>query len=143
MFITTRGKNALKLMIDLSLYQKDEYVKLRDIAQREDISEKYLEQIVPYLHKSGKVRSTRGANGGYRLAKAPENYTVGEIIKCLEGDLAPTDCLNGDENTCKKRKQCFCYPLWFKLDQAINGILEHTTLKEIIDWKNSENETGV
>ena len=72
MIITTKGKNALKLMIDLSLYQGDEYVKLKDIAKREDISEKYLEQIVSYLHKSRKVKSTRGANGGYRLVKTPE-----------------------------------------------------------------------
>lgn len=143
MIITTKGKNALKLMIDLSLYQGEEYVKLRDIAKREDISEKYLEQIVSYLHKSKKVKSTRGANGGYRLVKAPKDYTVGEIIKCLEGDLAPTDCLHGDKNTCQKRKQCFCYPLWFKLDQAVNDVLEHTTLQDVIDWKEKEIETGV
>lgn len=135
LIITTKGKNALKLMIDLSLYQGDKYVKLRDIAQREDISEKYLEHIVSYLQKSRKVKSTRGLNGGYRLVKAPEDYTVGEIIKCLEGDLSPTDCLHGDENTCSKKEQCFCYPLWIKLDNAVNEVLEHTTLQDVIDWK--------
>lgn len=87
MIITTKGKNGLKLMIDLSLYQGQEYVKLRDIAKREEISEKYLEQIVSYLQKARKVKSARGANGGYRLVKKPEEYTVGEIIKCLEGDI--------------------------------------------------------
>ena len=140
MIVTTKGKNALKLMIDLSLYQGEEYVKLKDIAQREDISEKYLQRIVSYLQKSRKVKSVRGANGGYRLVKPPEEYTVGEIIKCLEGDLAPTDCLHGDENICKKRKQCFCYPLWFKLDQAVNDVLEHTSLQDIIDWKKQDME---
>jgi len=135
LFITTKGKNALKLMIDLSLYQGEDYVKLRNIAQREDISEKYLEQIVAYLQKSGKVKSSRGNNGGYRLVKEPKDYTVGEIIKCLDGDLAPTDCLRGGENICKRREQCFCYPLWFKLDQAMNEVLEYTTLQDVIDWK--------
>ncbi len=138
MIITTKGKNALKLMIDLSLYQGEGYMKLRDIAKREDISEKYLEQIVSYLHKSGKVKSIRGANGGYRLVKAPKNYTVGEIIKCLEGSLVSADCLYEEENPCKRRKQCFCYPLWFKLDQAVNDVLEHTTLQDVINWKKTE-----
>lgn len=116
MIITTKGKNALKFMIDLSLHQEDEYVKLKDIAKREEISEKYLEQIVSHLHKSRKVKSARGANGGYRLVKMPEEYTVGEIIKCLEGDLIPTDCLHGDGDVCEKHKRCPCYPLWVKLD---------------------------
>lgn len=135
LIITTKGKNALKLMIDLSLYQGDGYIKLRDIANREQISEKYLEQIVSYLHKSRKVKSTRGANGGYRLVKEPKAYTVGEIIKCLEGDLAPTDCVHGGKDSCERKNQCFCYPLWFKLDKAVNDVLEHTTLQDLIDWK--------
>lgn len=138
MIVTTKGKNALKLMIDLSLYQGDKYVRLKDIAQREDISEKYLEHIVAYLQKSRKVKSIRGANGGYRLVKAPEDYTVGEIIKCLEGDLVSTDCLYGDDNECDRRKQCYCYPLWLKLDQAVNDVLEHTSLQDLIDWKETE-----
>ena len=122
-------------MIDLSLHQQDGYVKLRDIARREEISEKYLEQIVAYLHKSKKVKSVRGSNGGYRLTKSPADYTVGEIIKCLEGDLVTTDCLYGDEETCHKRNQCFCYPLWSELDRVINDVLERTSLQDMIDWK--------
>lgn len=135
MIVTTKGKNALKLMIDLSLHQGEEYVKLKDIAKREEISEKYLEHIVSFLQKARKVKSTRGANGGYRLVKEPKDYTVGEIIKCLEGDLAPTDCLSGDKSICTKREQCWCLPLWMKLDQAVNDVLEHTTLQDVIDWK--------
>lgn len=138
MIITTKGKNALKLMLDLALYQADTYVKLHDIAKRQDVSDKYLEQIVSYLHKAMKVKSARGAYGGYRLAKTPDAYTVGEIIKCLEGELSPTDCANGEEDTCGRRDQCFCYPLWNKLDQAMNEVLEHTTLQDLIDWKNDE-----
>lgn len=134
MVITTKGKNALKLMVDLSLYQGQEFVKLKDIAQREKISEKYLEHIVSNLQKSHKVKSARGANGGYRLAKSPDMYTVGEIIKCLEGDMYPTDCING-EDTCPYTDTCFCFPLWSKLDQAINDVLENTSLQDLIDWK--------
>lgn len=143
LIITTKGKNALKFMIDLSLYQGEECVKLRDVAKREEISEKYLEHIVSSLNKAGMVKSVRGANGGYRLVKAPEEYTVGEIIKCLEGDLATTDCVHGDKYICQKREQCFCYPLWFRLDQAMNDVLEHTTLQDVIDWKTNEIELGV
>ncbi|MGN0343158.1 MAG: RrF2 family transcriptional regulator [Roseburia sp.] len=138
MVITTKGKNALKLMVDLSIHQGQEYVKLRDIAKREGISEKYLEQIVSYLHKSKKVKSVRGANGGYRLVKEPDAYTVGEIIKCLEGDITFSECVRSDEKNCERREKCFCYPLWGKLDQAMNDVLEHTTLQDLIDWKNED-----
>ena len=136
MIITTKGKNALKMMLYLSLYQGEEYVKLRDIAKKEDISEKYLEQIVSYLQKAKKVKSSRGANGGYRLAKEPKDYTVGEVIKCLEGDMSPTDCIRDGQAECSKKTECFCYPLWEKLDRAINEVLENTTLQDLIDWKN-------
>lgn len=133
--ITTRGKNALKLMLDLSLNQGNGFIKLKDIAKRQEVSEKYLEQIVSILHKTRKVKSARGANGGYRLIKTPDCYTVGEIIKSLEGDIASTDCTYSAENGCARRDKCFCYPLWIKLDKAINNVLENTTLQDLIDWK--------
>lgn len=137
MVITTKGKNALKFMIDLSLYQEQGYVRLKDVAKREAISEKYLEQIVSYLHKSRKIKSARGANGGYRLIKLPEEYSVGEIIKCLEGDLYPTDCAHG-EDVCDHRDTCFCYPLWGKLNKAMDEVLENTSLQDLINWKKEE-----
>jgi len=121
-------------MVDLSLYQGQEYVKLRDIAKREEISEKYLEHIVSYLHKSQMVKSARGANGGYRLVKSPKDYTVGEVIRCLEGNIEITNCAYGDE-TCAKKEKCLCYPLWKKLDNAINNVLENTSLQDLIDWQ--------
>lgn len=132
--VTSKGKNALKFMLDLSLYQNDEYVRLKDIAEREDISEKYLEQIVSYLQKSNKVISARGSKGGYRLAKAPEQYSVGEIIRCLEGDLHPTSC-SGGMVSCPHEGECFCSPLWGKLDTAINDVLDNTSLQDLIDLK--------
>lgn len=133
MIITTRGKNALKFMIYLTLNQGQSYVKLKEVAEREQISEKYLEQIVAYLQKSQKVKSARGAMGGYRLAKSADMYTVGEIIKCLDGDLYSTDCAR-DESSCDKREECFCYPLWEKIDQAINNVLDNTSLQDLINW---------
>jgi transcriptional regulator, Rrf2 family len=133
MIVTTKGKNALKFMLNLSLYQGNGYVKLKDIAKREEISEKYLEQIVSYLQKARKVKSIRGANGGYRLVKAPNAYTVGEIIRCLEGDIMSADCAYGNADDCRKRYQCLCYPLWCRLDKAINDVLDNTTLQDMID----------
>lgn len=135
MIITTKGKNALKLMVDLALYQGENYVKLRDIARRQKISDKYLEQIVSYLHKARKVKSSRGSRGGYRLVKEPKDYTIGEILKAVEGNLVVTDCLYGDENTCARKDQCFCYPLWFRLNEAVDGILEYTTLQDVVQWE--------
>ena len=138
LLITSKGKNALKLMLNLSLHKDGGYIRLKDIAQEEGVSEKYLEQIVSYLVKARKVRSTRGNNGGYRLTKVPEDYTVGEIIKCLEGDLAASDCVHMDEQMCERRERCFCYPLWKKLDLALNEVLEQTTLQDLIDWKTKD-----
>ncbi len=137
MIVTTKGKNALKFMVDLSMYQNDKYVRLKDVAQREDISEKYLEHIVSNLQRSSKVVSARGANGGYRLAKDPREYTVGEILRCIETDLSTSSCIAGT-TACDRKKECFCYPLWLKLDNAINGVLEYTTLQDLIDWHKEE-----
>ncbi|MCR5608829.1 MAG: Rrf2 family transcriptional regulator [Lachnospiraceae bacterium] len=132
MIITTKGKNALKFMLDLSIYQGNDYVKLRDIASREDISEKYLEHIVSVLQKSNKVKSARGVNGGYRLTKEPCKYSVGEIIRCLEGEMHPTSCTSGDED-CPNASECLCYPLWRELDSAINDVLDNTSLQDLLD----------
>ena len=139
MIVTTKGKNALKFMVDLSMYQGEKYVRLKDVAEREDISEKYLEHIVSNLQRSQKVISARGAKGGYRLAKDPKEYTVGEILKCIENDLSSSSCIgSGSANVCERKRECFCYPLWVKLDEAISGVLEYTTLQELIDWHKDE-----
>lgn len=139
MIVTTKGKNALKFMVDLSMYQGEKYVRLKDVAEREDISEKYLEHIVSNLQRSQKVISARGAKGGYRLAKDPKEYTVGEILKCIENDLSSSSCIgSGSVNVCERKRECFCYPLWVKLDEAISGVLEYTTLQDLIDWHKDE-----
>lgn len=135
MLVTSKGKNALRIMMNLSLHKDNGCVKLKDIALEEGLSEKYLELIISYLLKARKVKSTRGTNGGYQLVKEPKNYTVGEIIKCLEGDLAPAECVRADGGLCKEMENCFYYPLWRKLNLALNEVLEQTTLQDLIDWR--------
>ena len=96
MKISTKGRYALRMMLDLAIHQNEGFVSLKDIADRQGISKKYLEQIVPLLNRTGMLRTNRGYQGGYRLAKSPDAYTVGEILRLTEGDLAPVACLQGD-----------------------------------------------
>ena len=112
MKISTKGRYALRMMLDLAAHQGDGYVALKDIAQRQEISKKYLEQIVPMLGKSDILRTTRGYQGGYRLARAPKDYTVGEILCLTEGGLAPVACLEQHPNTCPRCGECATLPMW-------------------------------
>lgn len=104
--ISTKGRYALRLMVDLAQCKQGENVALKEVAARQEISLKYLEQIITVLTKAGYVLSARGSNGGYRLAHEPEYYTVGMILRLTEGSLAPVACLEGNENTCDRREQC-------------------------------------
>jgi Rrf2 family protein len=133
MLISAKGRYALRCMLDISLNGSDENVKLKDIAERQDIPIKYLEQIVSALNKAGFVKGERGPNGGYRLSKPPENYTVGMIIKLIEGDTAPVSCL-ADENDCERSDKCVSMILWKKLNDAVNSVLDGTTLADMMDW---------
>lgn len=136
MRISTRGKNAIKLMIDLATYNHGEPIRLKDIARRQNISEKYLEQIVAMLHKAALVRGIRGKNGGYMLTYQPEKYTVGQILKAAEGDLSPTDCVSENGHQCENKGVCVSFRLWEKLDTAINDVLEGITLADMLEWQN-------
>lgn len=130
MRITTKGRNALKLMIDVAIYDQCAPVKIRDIASRQDISEKYLEQIVSVLNKAGIVKSIRGAKGGYVLSKKPEEYTVGQILRSIEGSLSPVEDTENDNSPAgivSKR-------VWDKLETAINDVLEGLTLADLVEW---------
>lgn len=133
MKISTKGRYALRLMLDLAENQKDGYVALKDIAERQDISKKYLEQIVPMLNKSGVLRTSRGFQGGYMLAKSPDKYTVGDILRITEGSLAPVACLDYDPNTCEKCETCATLPVWQGLYKTITDYLDSITLQNIID----------
>lgn len=130
MKISTKGRYALRVMIDLAVNDKGDYVSLKDISNRQEVSLKYLEQIMAMLNKAGYVKSTRGNNGGYRLAKSPEEYKVGDILRKTEGDLAPIACVNGEE--CGKRENCKTFKFWQGLDNVINEYVDSKTLEDLI-----------
>lgn len=136
MRISTRGKNAIKLMLDLAEHDQTEPIKLKDIAKRQNISEKYLEQIIAELHKAELVKSTRGAHGGYLLRFPPEQYTVGQILRTVEGNLSSTDCSDKNGFPCENRAACASFLLWEKLDTAMNSVLEGITLADMLEWQN-------
>lgn len=133
--ISTKGRYALRLMLDLAVNGTGEYISLKSIAARQEISEKYLEQIIPILSKAGFVRSVRGANGGYRLSKPAEEYTVGQILRLTEGSLAPVACLEDEENNCTRRSDCTALYVWKKLYEAINGVVDGITLLELVEME--------
>lgn len=135
MKISTRGRYALRLMLDLATYNTGVPVSLKDIAARQDISEKYLEQIISILNKAGFVRSIRGAQGGYSLTKKPEDYTVGMILRLTEGELTPVDCVVPGSAVCEKRSTCVTVRVWEKLYEAISGVVDNITLEDLLTWQ--------
>ncbi len=134
MKISTKGRYALRMLLDLAIHREDGYVSLRDIAQRQGVSKKYLEQIVPLLNKSNLLRTNRGYQGGYRLAKAPSDYTVGEILRITEGSLAPVVCITDYDNVdCDRATSCLTLPIWKGLYKTITEYLDSITLQDILD----------
>jgi Rrf2 family protein len=132
MRISTKGRYALRLMIDLSQHNDGSFVSLKDAAARQEISVKYLEQIVGLLSKAGLLRSERGPQGGYRLARAPEEYTVGSILRLTEGNLAPVACLEDPENRCERSGQCATLDFWTGLYAVINDYIDRFTLADLV-----------
>ncbi len=135
MKISTKGRYALRMLLDLSIHQNEGYIALKDIAERQDISKKYLEQIVPLLSKSGLLKTNRGYQGGYMLAKEPADYTVGEILRITEGNLAPVACLEASENSCPKANGCMTLYVWEGLYKTIAEYLDGITLQDIMDHR--------
>ena len=133
MKISTKGRYALRMLLDLAQNPGDGYVSLKDIAQRQDVSKKYLEQIVPLLNKSNMLRTNRGYQGGYRLSKAPEEYTVGEVLRITEGDLAPVACLQTGVVDCPRAEQCLTISVWEGLYKVVNRYLDSITLQDILN----------
>lgn len=133
MKISTKGRYALRMLLDLAQHQENGYIALKDIAKRQGISKKYLEQIIPILNKSDVLTANRGYQGGYRLAKAPSKYTVGEILRLTEGSLSPVACLDHDPIECNRCDDCMTLPVWKGLDKVINEYLDGITLQDIID----------
>ncbi len=136
MKISTRGRYAVRVMLDLALHNTGENIKVRDIAKRQDISEKYLEQIISILSKAGYVHAIRGANGGYRLSDSPDKYTLGDILRLTEGSLVPVACLESDTNPCERSGFCETLSVWKDLADAINNVVDNVTIGDLVNKHN-------
>lgn len=132
MLVSTKGRYALRVMLELAQSQPDAYMPLPLIAQRQGISEKYLESIIAILSRAGLVEGLRGKGGGYRLTRSSANYSVGEILRLTEGSLAPVTCLEGAENPCPRAGECTTLPMWQKLDDLINTYLDSVSLSDLL-----------
>ncbi len=141
MKISTKGRYAVRVMLDLAVNNTGEYIKVKQIAKRQEISEKYLEQIISILNKAGYVKSVRGAQGGYRIAKDPKNYTVGMILRLTEGSLCPVACLEDEVNECERCDTCETLEVWKKLEKAINDVVDHVTIADLMERQQKRVET--
>lgn len=133
MKISTKGRYALRLMVDLAMNDNGEYIPLKSISARQEISDKYLEQIINALGKAGYVKSLRGAQGGYKLAHSPSFYTVGMILRLTEGSLAPVTCLEDNVNHCERVAECSTLFVWERLYKAISDVVDSITIADILD----------
>lgn len=133
MKISTKGRYALRMLLDMAEHQSDGFISLKDIADRQNISKKYLEQIIALFNNTGILRSSRGFKGGYRLARDPENYTVGEILRITEGSLAPISCLEFRPNLCERSADCKTLFVWEGLYKVMVDYLDGITIKDIMD----------
>ena len=142
MKISTKGRYALRMLIDLAEHQDSGFIALKEIANRQGISKKYLEQIVPILNKSNYLQTNRGFQGGYKLAKSPDQCTVGAILRATEGSLAPVACLDHDPNLCERSAECVTLPIWQGLQKTIYDYLDGITLQDILDQQKERYANG-
>jgi len=133
MKISTKGRYALRLMLDLAMQKDGDYTSLRDVSKRQAVSMKYLEQIVAQLCRAGYLRSLRGPQGGYRLARRVEDYSVGDILRVTEGDLSPIACLQDEYNNCPNASACPTLPFWQGLYDVVNDYVNNASLADFID----------
>lgn len=131
MIVSTKGRYALRVMIDLSEHQSEKYVPLKEIAARQEISEKYLENILKVLVQNGFLEGLRGKGGGYRLTRSPDQYTVGEILMLTEGSLAPVSCLTPNTPPCSRMANCRTYEMWKGLNDLISNYFDNITLADL------------
>ena len=135
MKISSKGRYALRMMIDIAEHNTEDWISVKDISERQGISMKYLEQIVINLSKSGLLNSSRGPQGGYMLAKTPEKYTIGQILRIMEGSLAPVACLESEVNQCERQSICPTIAFWKGLDKVINNYVDSVTFQDLIEAK--------
>lgn len=140
MKISTKGRYAVRVMLDLALHNTGECIKVKEIASRQGISEKYLEQIISVLNKAGYVKSVRGAQGGYRIARDPQEYTVGMILRLTEGSLAPVACLEEGADECELCDTCETLGVWKELYEAINQVVDGVTIAELAERRRKRME---
>ena len=133
MKISTKGRYALRVMLDLAINNTGEYIPLKEISERQGITVKYMEQIIPLLKRAGFLKSTRGNNGGYKLSHSPKDYTVGDILRAAEGSLAPVACLEDDENQCERSTICPTLKFWTGLEKTVNDYVDSVTLQDLLD----------
>lgn len=130
--ISTRGRYAIRIMLDIARNQRDGYVPMKDVAARQGLSLKYLEQILPALTKNKIVEGLQGKGGGYRLVRKPEEYTIGDILRVTERDLAPVSCLSEGAEKCERRSQCPTIDFWEGLDTVVNNYIDSRTLADLM-----------
>ena len=138
MNITSKGRYALRVMLDLAQHREEGYISLKTIADRQGYSMKYLEMIVGSLKRAGLVASTRGKEGGYQLTRDPEDYTIGEILRCIEDNLAPVACIKAGDICCEHAGECMTVPMWKELDDITNAYLDGVSLQDLLTgekWK--------
>ena len=138
MNVTSKGRYALRVMLDLAQHRQEGYISLKTIADRQGYSMKYLEMIVGSLKRAGLVASTRGKEGGYQLTRSPEDYTIGEILRCIEDNLAPVACIKAGDICCEHAGECMTVPMWKELDDITNAYLDGVSLQDLLTgekWK--------
>ena len=135
MLISTKGRYALRVLVDIAEHPSDGFIPLKEIADRQEISEKYLESITKELVKSRFLIGHRGKGGGYRIGRPPDQINVGEVLSVMEGSLAPVSCLDDDVNTCGRQESCATLKLWQMLDEAIKGVVDKVTLADLVEWQ--------
>ena len=138
MNVTSKGRYALRVMLDLAQHRQEGFISLKTIADRQGYSMKYLEMIVSSLKKADLVESTRGKDGGYKLSRDPAEYTVGDILRCIEDNLAPVACIKAGSVSCEHAGECMTIPMWKELDDITNAYLDNVTLDDLLSgakWK--------
>ena len=140
MQISSKGRYALRIMIDLAMNRDQGPVRVKDIAARQNISEKYLEQIISMFNKAEFVKSVRGAQGGYLLTREPQEYTIGMILRLAEGSIAPVSCVDEATGECDKKGRCVSAMLFQKMNAAVGEVVDNTTLQDMVDWQNGITE---
>ncbi len=135
MIDSTKGRYALRIMLELAMHEGEGFLSLKEISTRQNVSMKYLEQIITLLNKADLLKSQRGPQGGYRLGRSPENYTIGEILRTVEGRLAPISCLESEENLCPRQENCLTIGFWEGLYKVIDAYTDSVTLAQLLGGK--------